>query len=333
MTRTIGFILCALLAVQMVAADTAFVRSSTLTKLAARVKAKAKLVAPTVLGSGETAESHGVEPSYSFIAESASVSKKQKKETPKTMEPAAKGTPSGIKRVPHGKWVAKTEAPHKATKTVAVKTVQIATAEQAKAAEAKVEQTVTAAKSEEKNLASALATVKAEEKKDDPNAAAAGAAAPAAAGAQAEAVNAAEQEVGKEEEAVAEAENKVEAEAAAVSDAVKDEQAVKAEVEGLEEKTEEAAPAGVEPADVTVGPKFIPAGETRSVLVVGNSAANAEKYNAVDASPKLLTDPAELKSIDESQEKTSEDITAIAQKVDEISKGPLVPAPGGEITA
>jgi DNA polymerase III gamma/tau subunit len=307
------------------------------------------LVAPTVLGAGDSAAAHGVEPSYSFIAE---------KETPEessTLAPApeAKGTPSGFapKRVTRQALKLKkaaAAAPSKAD--TPVKTIELTTATEAQAEQKKVEQTVSVAQAEEQKLNKALAAVKAEEKKDDPNfkapnsAPATPAAAPEPApAAEAAAENAAEAEVGQEEEAVADAEKKVEAEETAVEGAVKDEEAVKDEVSGMEQKLEgEEAQANADasnedcckqPADVTVGPKFIPASETRSTLVIGDHEANAEKYNAVDASPKLLTDPAELKSIDESMAKSGDDIAAIGKKVDEISKAPLVESPDGSITA
>jgi hypothetical protein len=65
---------------------------------------------------------------------------------------------------------------------------------------------------------------------------------------------------------------------------------------------------------VYVGPKNIPNGETRSVVLIGNTAANAAKVAAVDADPNLVTDPKEIRA-------AHENLNAIGAKIQVSSSG------------
>jgi hypothetical protein len=84
---------------------------------------------------------------------------------------------------------------------------------------------------------------------------------------------------------------------------------------------------------VTVGPKDIPNGDTRSVMVIGDKKANAEKAAQVETPEHLLSDPKELKKVEHDIPKIDEQIQAVSQKVKEIEEAPLVPSDDGTVVA
>jgi len=78
---------------------------------------------------------------------------------------------------------------------------------------------------------------------------------------------------------------------------------------------------------ILVGPKNVPNKETRSVVVIGDSASNRKRYNAVPTSKKLLWDPKKLKKTVKHIKKAAGRIVAARTKTKRISEAPLVEKP------
>jgi hypothetical protein len=344
--RVIALLLCAMLIASPIMAS----ESRSLSKLQARL-AKKGLVAPTIVAKGSPIS--GFEPSYSFIDEAPVGEEKigQSIEglNQKVASSEAKTENAKEKRVELN--LSALKAGGEEVKEGAALETETA----AKVEETKVDLKVQEAKEEEAKLTTALEAVKAAEVKlqadaetETAKAADVPAAAPAPAEAETESAastneaSASEAAVAQEEAKVDSAEQQVSQQEAAVTQAVQDEEAVKDKLSSLENKveteaSEEPAPQAVEgqaggftqAPEVFVGPKNIPAQNTRSVMVMGDHEQNELKYNAVPTDPNLLTDAHELKQIHKGVEKTGEEINNIHTTVEEISKGPLVPSTDG----
>jgi len=343
--RTIALLLCVMLIASPIMAS----ESRSLSKLQARL-AKKGLVAPTIVAKGSPVS--GFEPAYAFIDEAPVGEEKigQSIEglNQKVASSEAKTENAKEKRVELN--LSALKAGGEEVKEGAALETETA----AKVEETKVDLKVQEAKEEEAKLTTALEAVKAAEVKlqadaetETAKAADVPAAAPAPAEAETESVastneaSVSEAAVAQEEAKVDSAEQQVAQQEAAVTQAVQDEEAVKDKLSTLENRVEteaaEPAPQAVEgqaggftqAPEVFVGPKNIPAQNTRSVMVMGDHEQNELKYNAVPTDPNLLTDAHELKQIHKGMEKTGEEISNIHTTVEEISKGPLVPSTDG----
>jgi hypothetical protein len=332
--------------------------SRSLAKLRLRVS-KGNMVAPTIVPKGSPVS--GFEPQYSFIDETP-VGQEKIGESIQGLNKNVASSEAKVENSQEKRIAVNLEALKAGAEKVS-EGAAVATEASAKVEETKVDLKVQEAKEEEQKLSAALDAVRAAEarleaetqtaKAGDVPSAAPEAAAPAPAEAEAAAVQnqvasesaAADSAVAEEEAKVDAAEQQVSQQEAAVTQAVQDEEAVKDKLSELENKvdteaTEEpsaeaaAAPGGfTQPAEVFVGPKNIPAQNTRSVMVMGDHEQNKAKYDAVPTDPNLLTDPQELKAIHKGVSKTGEEIQNIHETVETISKEPLVPASDGSIMA
>jgi len=78
---------------------------------------------------------------------------------------------------------------------------------------------------------------------------------------------------------------------------------------------------------VLVGPKHVPAKETRSVVVIGDKAANKKRWERVKTHKRLLWDPKGLKKARRHLKRYHRSIVKNAKKHKRIVEAPLVSYP------
>jgi len=78
---------------------------------------------------------------------------------------------------------------------------------------------------------------------------------------------------------------------------------------------------------VFVGPKNVPAKETRTVVVIGDRTANKKRWSAVKTNNRMMWAPKKLKKIGKHVPAAGKTITAVHNKVKRISEAPLVEKP------
>jgi len=75
---------------------------------------------------------------------------------------------------------------------------------------------------------------------------------------------------------------------------------------------------------ILVGPKNVPSKETRSVVVIGDRAANKKRWSRVSTHKRLFWHPKGLKKTARHIKKAGRTIKAVSGKVKRISEAPLV---------
>jgi len=78
---------------------------------------------------------------------------------------------------------------------------------------------------------------------------------------------------------------------------------------------------------ILVGPKHVPNTQTRSVVVIGDRAANKKRWSRVRTHKKLLWNPKELKKTRRHLKRAHRRIVRAAEKTKRISEAPLVSYP------